>query len=223
MFTFFNSHLLYIIFIYFIIQELNSEAVKFREELQMGLCDLAKKTDLIILVHNLSQKIPRYHHPNASKPQPALSLLLNEAKALNIPYVLALTNRFSVSAHQQNTLIASAMEAYEASADKTQVINSSPFFIPSNANAVQPMTSANELLGRKEAGSLRSVFAPLRLSLLPLQRRGGVMPIEGVSALRGLVHRVLRSNEEMAFQVLLLFIWVFYMKFYVDLFKLSPL
>lgn len=189
----------------------------------MGLRDLAKKTDLIILVHNLSQKIPRYHHPNASKPQPALSLLLNEAKALNIPYVLALTNRFSVSAHQQNTLIASAMEAYEASADTTQVINSSPFFIASNASAVQPMTSANELSGRKEAGSPRSVFAPLSLSLLPLQRRAGVMPIEGVGAFRGLVHRVLRSNEEMAFQVLVLFICVFYMKFYVDLFKLRPL
>ncbi|XP_020111587.1 uncharacterized protein LOC109726422 [Ananas comosus] len=184
------------------LQELNSEAIKFREELQMGLRDLAKKTDLIILVHNLSQKIPRYHHPNASKPQPALSLLLNEAKALNIPYVLALTNRFSVSAHQQNTLIASAMEAYEASADTTQVINSSPFFIASNASAVQPMTSANELSGRKEAGSPRSVFAPLSLSLLPLQRRAGVMPIEGVGAFRGLVHRVLRSNEEMAFQEL---------------------
>ncbi|EEF29329.1 hypothetical protein RCOM_0318150 [Ricinus communis] len=41
------------------LQELNMEASRFRDELWMGIRDLCRKTDLVILVHNMSHKIPR--------------------------------------------------------------------------------------------------------------------------------------------------------------------
>ncbi|XP_072952480.1 uncharacterized protein [Typha angustifolia] len=183
------------------LQDLHLEATRFKEELQMGLRDLSRKTDLIILVHNLSQKIPRHHQSNTSPPQPALSLLLNEAKALGIPWIFAMTNKFSVSAHQQNMLISSAMEAYQASPNMTKVLNSSPFFMPTTGSDLQSLISSDEILGKKEAVS-KFNFSPINLVLMPFQRKAVVMPVEGVTALRELVHQVLRSNEEVAFQEL---------------------
>uniref|UniRef100_A0A0D9VG12 Fungal lipase-type domain-containing protein n=1 Tax=Leersia perrieri TaxID=77586 RepID=A0A0D9VG12_9ORYZ len=183
------------------LQELPLEVRQFKEELQLGIHDLSRKTDLIIVVHNLAHRIPQYHQSNASQPQPALSLLLDEAKALGIPWILAITNKFSVSAHEQNTLISSAMEAYQASPDMTKVVNSSPFLMQNARNSLRPISSVSGTL-RNEDPSDRTSFYPVNFALSPFQRKDIVMHVEGVTALRQLVHQVIRSNEEPAFEEL---------------------
>lgn len=169
--------------------------------MQLGIHDLSRKTDLVIVVHNLAHRIPQYHQSNTSQPQPALSLLLDEAKALGIPWILAITNKFSVSAHEQNALITSAMEAYQASPDMTKVVNSSPFLMPNATNSLHPISSASGSL-RNENPSGRAAFYPVNFSLSPFQRKDIVMHVEGVTALRQLVHQVIHSNEEPAFEEL---------------------
>ncbi|KAF5726556.1 hypothetical protein HS088_TW22G00235 [Tripterygium wilfordii] len=183
------------------LQDLNLEVSSFRNELWMGMRDLSRKTDLIILVHNLSHKIPRYNHPNASQQQPALSLLLDEAKALGIPWVLAITNKFSVSAHQQKALIDAVVQAYQASLSTTRVINSCPYVIPSTATALLPTTATDgDSDGRVVAPKL--IFAPINLVRWPFQKKETIFPVEGVNSLRQLVHRVLQSHEEATLQEL---------------------
>ncbi|ONK58779.1 uncharacterized protein A4U43_C09F16560 [Asparagus officinalis] len=183
------------------LQELQLESTRFRDELQAGAVDLNKKTDLVVLVHNLSHKIPRYYQSNISQQQPALSILLNEAKALNVPWLLAITNKFSVSAHQQKMLIKYAMEAYDSSPGTTEVVNSCPFVMPTDASSLQSQSSIYENLSRKEI-TQRMFQAPLSLARMPFKRKTLVMPVQGVTAFRKLVHRVLKSQEEKAFQEL---------------------
>ncbi|CAA0842440.1 lipase class 3 family protein [Striga hermonthica] len=68
------------------LQNLNSEASRFRDELWKGIRDLSQKIDLVVLVHNLSHRIPRTAATSSQNPPPpALSLLLDEAKSLGIP------------------------------------------------------------------------------------------------------------------------------------------
>ncbi|KAJ0988948.1 hypothetical protein J5N97_007304 [Dioscorea zingiberensis] len=180
------------------LQELNTGASSFREELQAGAHDISRKTDLIVLVHNLSQRIPCYHQSNTPNPQPALSVLLNEARCLGIPWVLAITNKFSVSAHQQKMLVDSAMEAYQAPPSMTEIVNSSPFVIPS---APLPWSSADKDLSEKTPAQ-KIILAPINFARMPFQRKTIIMPVEGVAALRQLIHHVLRNQEETAFQEL---------------------
>ncbi|KAJ0052619.1 hypothetical protein Pint_01462 [Pistacia integerrima] len=183
------------------LQELTMEAVRFRDELWMGIRDLSRKTDLIVLVHNLSHKIPRYNQPNASQQQPALSLLLDEAKALGIPWVLAITNKFSVSAHQQRTVIDAVVQAYQASPSTTEVINSCPYVMPGAASA---SLSWNGTGGDSDGrmGAQKLLFAPINLVRKPFQRKDTIFPVEGINSLCQLVHRVLRSHEEVSLQEL---------------------
>ncbi|KAG0533023.1 hypothetical protein BDA96_04G156400 [Sorghum bicolor] len=183
------------------LQELPLEVGRFKEELSLGLHDISRKTDLVIAVHNLAHRIPQYQQSNTSQPQPALSLLLDEAKALSIPWILAISNKFSVSAHEQNTLISSAMEAYQASPEMTKVVNSSPFLMPSARNSLQRIRSAAENSGNKDPAN-RSAYLPVNFALSPFQRKDVVMHVEGVSALRQLVHQVVLNNEEQAFEEL---------------------
>lgn len=184
------------------LQELHLESTRFREELQAGTMDLNKKTDLIVLVHNLSQKIPLYNQSNISKRLPALSILLHEAKSLSIPYILAITNKFSVSANQQNKLVTSAMEAYEATPNVTQVVNSCPFVIPTVINSVQ---SNNETIATEKENlnwAQRMIQAPLSFAPIYFQNKPVILPVQGIGAFRQLVHSVLRSQEESAFEEL---------------------
>ncbi|KAH0641095.1 hypothetical protein KY285_037681 [Solanum tuberosum] len=179
------------------LQNLNMEATHFRDELWKGIRDLYKKTDLIILVHNLSHKIPRYNDSNALQPQPAMCLLLNEAKSLGIPWILAITNKFSVSAHQQKVAINAVVKAYQASPSTTEVVNSCPYVTSSAAGAPQSWYTE----GKDPEwmfGAQKLIFAPLELVRRPFQKKAAVLPIDGVSALCELVHRVLRSQEEAA-------------------------
>ncbi|MBA0653147.1 hypothetical protein Goklo_020349 [Gossypium klotzschianum] len=184
------------------LQELAMEASRFKDELWRGIRDLSKKTDLIVLVHNLSHKIPRYNHPDALQQYPALSLLLDEAKALGIPWVLAITNKFSVSAHQQRAAINTVVQAYQASPSTIEVINSCPYVMPGAASASLPwgVISSEDSDGRMGVQKLLS--APIDLVSRPFQRKDIVFPVERVNSLCHLVHRVLRSHEEASLEEL---------------------
>ncbi|KAI3772838.1 hypothetical protein L6452_04032 [Arctium lappa] len=183
------------------LQDLNKEAARFKNELWMGVRDLGTKTDLIVLVHNLSHKIPWYTQSNASTRQPALSFLLDEAKALGIPWVLAITNKFSVSAHQQKPAVEAVLQAYQATPSTTEVINSCPYVMPSAANT---LTSVGEGSTDNDAsmGPHKFIAAPINLLRRSFQKKSTILPVEGVGALCQLAHRVLRNHEEVALQEL---------------------
>ncbi|XP_042509488.1 uncharacterized protein LOC122085112 [Macadamia integrifolia] len=187
------------------LQELNLEATRFRDELWTGVRDLSRKTDLIVLVHNLSHKIPRYYQSNDSQPQPqtqpALVLLLNEAKALGIPWVLAITNKFSISAHQQKAAIGAVLQAYQASPNTTEVINSCPYVTPSAAVS-QSWGTTDDTDSKGVMGAQKLILAPINIVRMPFQRKSSVLPVDGVTALCQLIHRVLRSHEESSLQEL---------------------
>lgn len=180
-------------------QELQLEASRFREELWKGVRNLSKKIDLIILVHNLSHRIPRYQN-STTQQQPALALLLDEVKSLGIPWVLAITNKFSVSAHQQKSIIEAVLQAYQASPSTTGIVNSIPYVISGSGNSSLPWAAVNA--GNEGSiGAQKLIFAPLDLVKKPFQRKDTVFPVDGVNSLCQLVHRVLRTQEEACFQV----------------------
>lgn len=182
------------------LQELNLEAARFRDELWMGIRDLSRKTDLVVLVHNLSHRIPRSQQSSASPP--ALSLLLNEAKSLGVPWVLAVTNKFSVSAHQQKETVRSVIQAYQASPSTTEVVNSCPYHLPGTDSSPQPWGASDSGDTKVTMAAQKLVFAPMNLLRMPFQKKSQVLPVEGVNALCQLVQRVLHSQEEASFQEL---------------------
>ncbi|GAA0144333.1 hypothetical protein LIER_04812 [Lithospermum erythrorhizon] len=183
------------------LQNLVLEASNFRDELWKGIRDLSKKTDLVVLVHNLSHRIPLYASPNTSQVQPALTLLLEEAKSLGIPWVLAITNKFSVSAHQQKAAIKAVLEAYHALPGTTEIVNSFPYIMPTASDA-----SLNWGAGDSESdvkmGAQKLIFAPLDMVRRSFQKRAAVLPVDGVTPLCELIHRVLRDHEEAALEEL---------------------
>ncbi|GAB4841485.1 hypothetical protein Ancab_022201 [Ancistrocladus abbreviatus] len=180
------------------LQELSLEASRFRDELWMGIRDLSRKIDLIVLVHNLAHKIPQSSNSNASQQRPALSLLLDEAKALGVPWVLAITNKFSVSAHQQKAAIDAVLQAYQASPSNTEILNSCSYVVHT-AGSISFSSYAREDTGAK-MGSQNLIYGSLNLVRRPFQRKANILPVEGVNSLCQLVHRVLRSYEESSFQ-----------------------
>lgn len=177
-------------------QELGLEASRFKDELWTGLCDLSRKIDLIVLVHNLAHSIPRYNKSGDPEQQPALSLLLDEAKALGTPWILAVTNKFAVSAHQQRTSIDAVLHAYRASPSTTEVINSCPYIMPS----LESTTIA--LPANDRPGPQNLIFAPINFVRRPFLRKAGVLPVQGVNKLCRHIHHVLESQEEASLQVL---------------------
>ncbi|VVA96811.1 unnamed protein product [Arabis nemorensis] len=182
------------------LQELQLEASRFREELWKGVRNLSKKIDLIILVHNLSHRIPRYQN-STTQQQPALALLLDEVKSLGIPWVLAITNKFSVSAHQQKSIIEAVLQAYQASPSTTGIVNSIPYVISGSGSSSLPWAAVNA--GNEgPVGAQKLIFAPLDLVKKPFQRKDTVFPVDGVNSLCQLVHRVLQTQEEACFQEL---------------------
>ncbi|KAK9944624.1 hypothetical protein M0R45_010184 [Rubus argutus] len=183
------------------LQEMNLEATRLRDELWTGIRDLSRKTDLIVLVHNLSHRIPRYNGSNGSQQKPALSLLLDEAKSVGIPWVLAITNKFSVSAHQQKASIDAVVQSYQASPRTTGVINSCPYVMPSAASTTLLWgASVGDVDGR--SGAQKLLFAPINFVRRPFQKKEMILPVEGVNSLRQIVHHVLRSHEEESLQEL---------------------
>ncbi|EYU40651.1 hypothetical protein ABFS82_14G057200 [Erythranthe guttata] len=182
------------------LQNLNMEASRFRDDLWKGIRDLSQKIDLVVLVHNLSHRIPRYGQSSASQP-PALALILDEAKSLGVPWVLAVTNKFSVSAHQQKAAINAVLHAYQASPSSTEVVNSCPYVMPSAAGDSLSWRATNTVPDETK-GVQNFVFNPFNLVKRPFEKKPAVLPVDGVADLCQLVHRVLRSNEEASLQEL---------------------
>lgn len=177
------------------LQELKMETSRFRDELWKGIRDLSRKTDLIVLVHNLSHRVPQSNSPNGMEKRPALLFLLDEAKALGIPWVLAITNKFSVSAHQQKTAIDTVLHEYQAMPSHTEVVNSCPYVMPGAATTSLSWSAATGS-SDGQVNTQRRIFNPINLVRLPFQRKDTVFPVEGVNSLCHLIHRVLRSHEE---------------------------
>ncbi|KAF3780820.1 hypothetical protein EJ110_NYTH38456 [Nymphaea thermarum] len=184
------------------LQDLSNEARHLREELWMGTRYLSRKTDLIVLVHNLSHRIPRYHQPDSAHVQPALSLLLNEATEVGVPWVLAITNIFSLSADQKNSAINAVLQAYQASPDMAVAVNSCPYIMPTSATASQTWISTEDGDSRGATTAHRLMLAPINFVRMPFQKKPVVLPVEGVNSLCQLVHRVLSTDEEASFEEL---------------------
>jgi hypothetical protein len=206
------------LFYLIVFQKLNSETSRFKDELWAGIRDLNRKTDLIVLVHNLSHSIPRYSDSNGTQQKPVLSLFLDEAKCLGIPWVLAITNKFAVSAHHQKAAIDAALKAYQVAPSCVEVINSCPYVMPGFAGASLSWESTNAEPD-KRVGAQKLLFAPINFVRRPFQKREIVLQVEGVNALCQQIHRVLRSHEESSFQVKILnfmvsyFIYCFFLNF----------
>uniref|UniRef100_A0A7N0U5G7 Fungal lipase-type domain-containing protein n=1 Tax=Kalanchoe fedtschenkoi TaxID=63787 RepID=A0A7N0U5G7_KALFE len=183
------------------LQELGLEASRFKDELWTGLCDLSRKIDLIVLVHNLAHSIPRYNKSGDPEQQPALSLLLDEAKALGTPWILAVTNKFAVSAHQQRTAIDAVLQAYRASPSTTEIINSCPYIMPSPYNTTAPLPPMDGT-SNDSAGAQNLILAPINFVRRPFQRKAGVLPVQGVNKLCKHIHHVLETQEEACLQEL---------------------
>ncbi|KAA3458527.1 Lipase, class 3 [Gossypium australe] len=183
------------------LQELAIEASRFKDELWRGIHDLSRKTDLIVLVHNLSHRIPRYNHPDSSEQYPALLPLLDQAKSLGIPWVLAITNKFSVSAHQQRAAINTVIQAYQASPSTTEVVNSCPYVMPGAVSSSLPWGAMSENSDGR-MGVQKFLSAPIDLVRRPFRRKDTVLPVEGVDSLCHVVHRVLWSHEEASMEEL---------------------
>lgn len=175
------------------------ETSRFRDELWLGIRDLSRKTDLIVLVHNLSHSIPRYNKSNGTQQIPVLSLFLDEAKCLGIPWVLAITNKFAVSAHHQRAAIDAALKAYQTSPSSAEVINSCPYVMPGFAGTSLSWDAANADSSRS-IGAQKLIFAPINFVRRPFQKKEIVLPAEGVNSLCQQIHRVLHSHEESSFQ-----------------------
>ncbi|KAL6576797.1 hypothetical protein OROMI_011073 [Orobanche minor] len=188
------------------LQNLNMEASRFRDELWKGIRDLSQKLDLVVLVHNLSHRIPRYSQSGTSLQPTALSLLLDEAKYLGIPWVLAITNKYSVSAHQQKSAIDAVLQAYQTSPSSTEVVNSCPYVMPTAVGESDSLSwhATNNRVVPPDGtlGGQKLFFNPMNFIRGPFQKKPAVLPVEGVTSLCQLVHRVLRSNEEAALQEL---------------------
>ncbi|RDX57940.1 hypothetical protein CR513_62783, partial [Mucuna pruriens] len=180
-------------------QELNVETAHFRDKLWLGIRDLSQKTDLIVFVHNLSHSIPRCSNSNDTQQRPVLSLFLDEAKSLGIPWVLAITNKFAVSAHHQKAAIDAALKAYQASPSSAEVINSCPYVMPGFVGASLSLDAANTD-SNKSVGAEKLIFAPINFIRKPFLKKEIVLPVEGVKSLCLQIHSILRIHEESSFQ-----------------------
>lgn len=183
-------------------QALSSETSRFKDELWAGIRDLNIKTDLIVLVHNLSHSIPRYNDSNGAQQKPVLSLFLDEAKCLGIPWVLAITNKFAVSAHHQKSAIDAALKAYQVSPSSVEIINACPYVMPGFAGASLSWDAATNAESSKRVGPQNLLFAPFNFVRRPFLKREIVLQVEGVTALCEKIHHALRSHEESSFQEL---------------------
>eukprot|EP01018_Ginkgo_biloba_P014075 Gb_23377 [translate_table: standard] len=189
------------------LQESPGEVTQLKQELSVGLGELNRKIDLVILVHNLAHKVPSLHQAHTSAhPRPGLSLLMDEVAAAGIPWVLAITNKFAVSGDQQNLSVTSVMENYQVSSSMAVLINSCPYAEYGTKSESHAWRSS-ELICKEPTGknkmqgvAQRFISTPIGLVQMPFQKKEVALPVEGIDALRKLVNKVLMSHEESSFQ-----------------------
>lgn len=189
------------------LQELHVQVVQLKQELSAGFGELKRKIDLVIHVHNLSHKVPQRDEAHTTADtRPALSVLIDEVAAAGIPSILAITNKFAVTADQQNSAANAVMEAYRFSPNMSVLINSCPYMTHGSQNVFHACNSfevtSKELTGNKsiQRAAHKIVLAPMNLIQMSLRKKEVVLPVEGVETLQKLVHKVLLSHEESAFQ-----------------------
>eukprot|EP00250_Pteridium_aquilinum_P017677 c23734_g1_i2 orf=409-3576(+) len=187
------------------LQDLAGEVNQLKQELTFSnIHEGSKKVDLVILVHNLAHKIPRLHQ----SVNPALSILMDEVSSAKIPSILAITNKFAVSADRRQPAAATVMKAYKMPSSLSVVVNSSTYAVHETqvGNGAVLQEKSVDVAGRRMAnlngimqGATQRIFsAPISLIQLPFRRKAVVLPIEGVKSLRELVNRVLLDHEDAA-------------------------
>ncbi|KAJ7539421.1 hypothetical protein O6H91_11G091900 [Diphasiastrum complanatum] len=191
------------------LQDLTSEAHLLRQELHVKAGKLCKKLDLVVFVHNLAHKVPRLRQSTgASHTRPALAVLLDEVVAAGVPLILAITNKFSVSADRRQTAATAVMETYRIPPDLAVIVNSCPYSVH-GYGAID--TSQRSIGARNRPGSSnftlqgtaqKIMSGPVNLVQMPFRKRDVVLPVEGVTELHNLIHKVLLSHEEAAFEEL---------------------
>lgn len=163
--------------------------------------ELRKKLDLVILVHNLAHKIPHVRNPAVKRAQaqrPALTVLLDEVVAAGIPLILAITNKFAVSADQRQVCAAGVMDTYQVPPSLTVLVNSCPY----KRSGVQVHSDGHP--ADAAAGGSKSLRSrSMKLVQMPFRRSNELLPVQGVKSLQELIHTVLLSSEEDARQELL--------------------
>lgn len=174
------------------LQDLPSDAEQLKKELAVKVGPCAKKLDLIVLVHNLAHKIPQMR----ASSRPALSLLMDEVVAAGVPCILAITNKFGVSADRRQMAAVGVMETYQVPPNLTVVVNSIPHVVHGVINESQDE--------KEDAGwqAQRLISGPMNLVQRPFRRREVVQPPQGVHHLQALVHSVLLEQEEAAMEEL---------------------
>lgn len=169
------------------LQDLPGDAQRLHKELAVKVGPNSKKLDLVIVVHNLSHKIPQMR----ASSRPALALLIDEVAAAGVPYILTITNKFAVSADRRQLATMAVMETYQMPPNRSVVVNSCPHVVH---GIVADSMSEKEGAGwqpRLLAGSMNLVQRPFR-------KKEVVKPSEGIENLQALVHRVLLEQEEAA-------------------------
>ncbi|EFJ12149.1 hypothetical protein SELMODRAFT_20285, partial [Selaginella moellendorffii] len=182
------------------LQDLSYESEQLKNELSRA--DPYKSLDLVVLVHNLAHKIPRLRQQAADHSRPALGTLLDEITTADVPFVLALTNKFAVSADRRQLASVAAMDAYKSTPDLTVVVNSCPYTVHGRGGTSESLLQSNSGGDKVPGTAQRIISAPINLVQMPFRRKEEVLPVEGVKNLRALVHRVLLTREEAAFEEL---------------------
>jgi hypothetical protein len=174
------------------LQDLPWEAEQLKQELAVKVGPNSKKLDLVILVHNLAHKIPLMH----SSARPALALLVDEVIAAGIPFILAITNKFAVSADRRHAATLAVMDTYKVPPGLTSVINSCPLMIHGIANPLAKDIQDEHRDWGQQAHHILS--GPFNLVQRPFRKREVVLGPEGVQNLQALVHSMLLQQEEVA-------------------------
>lgn len=184
------------------LQDLAGEVDRLKQELTLSSTDEGStKVDLVILVHNLAHKIPRLHQ----SVKPALSILMDEVGAAKIPSILALTNKFAVSADRRQLAASTVIKTYQVPDNLSVVVNSSPYAVYEleGANNVEKgvyaagkrLANLNSIM---QGATQRIMSGPISLIQFPFRKKEVVLPVEGVKTLRELVNGVLLDHEDAA-------------------------
>ena len=123
-----------------------------------------------------------------------------------IPRIIAITNKFAVSAEQRQSASASVIRTYQIPSDLSVIVNSSPYVLHQHRVGGDNSSITQDKLGvdvveRRMANLNRLIAAPISLIQLPFRRKDMVLPIEGVKNLRDLVNRVLLEHEDATLRV----------------------
>ncbi|KAL3682223.1 hypothetical protein R1sor_000245 [Riccia sorocarpa] len=187
-------------------QDLPNEAENLKQELSASVGQYGRKVDLVILVHNLGHKVSRlhlhHHHHTGERltPRPALSVLLDEVQKAGIPLLLAITNKFAVSADRRLVAARTVMTEYRVSPRQAVLVNSRPHTV--HGVASETLESSPPAEGpdppKVQNAAQRLLSNSISFVPRPFRRKEVVLPSEGVKKLTTLVHEVLQSKEEAA-------------------------